>query len=611
MTGDLDDLARTAADALVSVMVTDSWEAVKRRFAALVGHERRMDVTHTELTAVSGPDRDRAQLAQARVWSTRLRDVLDDDPAAAEGLRSLIAELGTISASITPGSQRAQADRGSQAVNIGGNISGNSGEIYVGVGKVDKRKVNIALAPFLFVMRATKQVLAAHPAVAAASAVVVVVAAAGIGGWGAHWPTAVFGATTPKAAMRAAAKTLPAALPKTLSWTAVQAPLPSDTTPAIMNAGLNGVSCPSAASCTAAGMYQDSSGQEESVAENGSGGSWAPTPLLKAASDTYPDNQVNAVTCPTSGLCMAAGSYLYQNGGPFVGLIDTLSGGSWTPSAVTSVPSDAGRDTNVQINAIACASSATCVAVGYNWYSGNSSEMPTEERLLAETLVNGTWTAADVPLPSDAAQPNTDAELSGVTCLAPGACVAVGTYSGPNGNDEGVISTLANGSWTSVKAPSIGSTAEVSDLYGVACAATGSCVAVGTSTGANGNGGGAIEMLANGTWRPVEAPVPNSANAADFHGVTCIAAGSCIAVGNYGTPATDGEGNGLIDVLSDGAWYPATAPLPADAAKRDRVVRLTGVACTASGDCEIAGGYTAIGNGYDPLIETAVVTKKP
>ena len=43
MNDDLDDLAHAAADALVSAMATDSWEAVKRRFVGLVGHARRMD----------------------------------------------------------------------------------------------------------------------------------------------------------------------------------------------------------------------------------------------------------------------------------------------------------------------------------------------------------------------------------------------------------------------------------------------------------------------------------------------------------------------------------------------------------------------------------------
>jgi len=179
MTDELDDLARTAADALVSAMATDSWAAVKRRFAGLVGHERRLEATHAELAAKSGTVREQAQLAQARDWSTRLRDVMEDDPAAVTALRALLADLRVVPAA--PVFQRAQADQGSQAVNISGSFSGNTGEVYVGVGKVDKRRYRIMLVPIGFFVRVTRKVAAAHPiATTAAAAVVIGGASAGI-----------------------------------------------------------------------------------------------------------------------------------------------------------------------------------------------------------------------------------------------------------------------------------------------------------------------------------------------------------------------------------------------------------------------------------------------
>ena len=152
-------------------MAADSWEAVKRRFAALAGHERRMDATRGELAAKSGPDLARAQIAQARVWGTRLRDVLDDDPAAAAGLRALLADLAaTPAATAGPLHQHAQADRGSNAVTV----SGNTGEVYVGVGKVDKRRLRIFLFPITFFVQVARRIATAHPAAAATAAVVVV-----------------------------------------------------------------------------------------------------------------------------------------------------------------------------------------------------------------------------------------------------------------------------------------------------------------------------------------------------------------------------------------------------------------------------------------------------
>jgi hypothetical protein len=63
MSDDFDNLARVASDALVSAIATDSWEAAKRRFVAVIGHERQIDATRAELAARSGPDLARAQLA--------------------------------------------------------------------------------------------------------------------------------------------------------------------------------------------------------------------------------------------------------------------------------------------------------------------------------------------------------------------------------------------------------------------------------------------------------------------------------------------------------------------------------------------------------------------
>jgi hypothetical protein len=196
MSGDLDDLARAAADALVSAMITDSWETVRQRFTTLVGHEQRMDAGRAQLASATGEDRSRVTLDLARSWSIRLRDALEDHPGLAEQLRALLDDLDATSPSSGVPTQHVIADHGSQAVNVGGHISGNKGELFVGVGKVDKRKVNIAVAPLMFLFNTAKKLATAYPP---ATALVVVLAAATVTGWQTHWPHAVFGAATPRA----------------------------------------------------------------------------------------------------------------------------------------------------------------------------------------------------------------------------------------------------------------------------------------------------------------------------------------------------------------------------------------------------------------------------
>src|SRR6202044_2294562 len=92
MGGNLDELAKVAGDALVSAMVSGSWDSARHRFAAVVGHEQRMEMGQAELAAAKGEDREREQQAQAQRWTTRLRDVLDDDHSLAVDLRGLLTE---------------------------------------------------------------------------------------------------------------------------------------------------------------------------------------------------------------------------------------------------------------------------------------------------------------------------------------------------------------------------------------------------------------------------------------------------------------------------------------------------------------------------------------
>jgi hypothetical protein len=177
MREDLDDLARSAADALVSAMTTDAWGEVKRRLGSLVGHghEIRMEATHAALATAEGQELESAKLRETRLWSTRFRDLLDDNDAAAAALRQFVADLNVVSADGGVTSQHAHATNRSQAVNVRGSITGNTGEVYVGVGMVDKRR-RILLIPVTFFIRVTKRVVGAHPLAAAVTAGAVVAA---------------------------------------------------------------------------------------------------------------------------------------------------------------------------------------------------------------------------------------------------------------------------------------------------------------------------------------------------------------------------------------------------------------------------------------------------
>lgn len=94
-------LASTGGTALVTAMVTDSWEGIKARFARMIGRgntaqveavEAQLEQSRAVLEGFTGQDLERAQAEQEIVWRTRLSDLLERDPGLETELRALITE---------------------------------------------------------------------------------------------------------------------------------------------------------------------------------------------------------------------------------------------------------------------------------------------------------------------------------------------------------------------------------------------------------------------------------------------------------------------------------------------------------------------------------------
>lgn len=97
----LAELASAGGTALVTAMVTDSWEGIRVRFARVIGRghtpaveavEAQLDKSRAVLAGLTGPDLDRARSEQEIVWQTRLKDLLEQNPSLEPELRDLIAE---------------------------------------------------------------------------------------------------------------------------------------------------------------------------------------------------------------------------------------------------------------------------------------------------------------------------------------------------------------------------------------------------------------------------------------------------------------------------------------------------------------------------------------
>jgi hypothetical protein len=128
-------LAATGGSALVQAATTDAWEKAKAGFARLLGRsderrteviEGRLESTRAELVPLTGAELTRARDTQAAVWTTRLRDALEEDPDSAELLRSVLDELATSGVSV---------ETGARGMAVGGDVVqvATSGGVTAGV----------------------------------------------------------------------------------------------------------------------------------------------------------------------------------------------------------------------------------------------------------------------------------------------------------------------------------------------------------------------------------------------------------------------------------------------------------------------------------------------
>ena len=165
------------------------------------------------------------------------------------------------------------------------------------------------------------------------------------------------------------------------------------------------------------------------------------------------------------------------------GLLDTLSGGTWSAVAV---PLPDGPSTDVQLTSVACTDPNTCVVTGFDSVSG-------VEQGLLESLASGSWRAPPVA-PTPSGTPVGDVELNDVVCPAAGTCVADGQID-VDGAQSGLFWNLSSGVWSVTATPLPADAASSSDPYfaPIACPGAGVCLAVGTYLGTSGSREGVIE----------------------------------------------------------------------------------------------------------------------
>ncbi|MDQ2839035.1 MAG: hypothetical protein M3Y89_16720, partial [Actinomycetota bacterium] len=344
------------------------------------------------------------------------------------------------------------------------------------------------------------------------------------------------------------------------------------------------VACPAAGSCIAVG-----GGDNSASILTLAGGTWTPMPVPPLPANANGTAAgLSWVVCPAVDYCVAAGSYTEVVSGNNLGLIETLSNGSW--SAIQApVPADALDGSGlIRLSDLACGAVGSCVLVG------NYVDTAGDTQALSDVLSAGSWTPVRLPLPA-VHDYDPLASLASVACPAAGACTAVGSYDVLDSTTGPLVETLSGGIWSATAAPlPTGYSSDGAGLTSVSCPATGWCLAVGPAPNIRQTMNGFVDTLSDGQWTSRDAPMPANASSYPFASlgpVTCVAVGSCTMVGQYDDNQAPRVSRVLLASLADGRWSSIQAPLPADAIAKPHP-SLRSLSCVSAGSCVAVGSYT-------------------
>jgi hypothetical protein len=312
------------------------------------------------------------------------------------------------------------------------------------------------------------------------------------------------------------------------------------------SSSLLGVSCTSAAACTAVGEYVDSGGVEVTLAEAWNGKRWAikATPNPKGAKSS----SLFGVSCTSAAACTAVGDHVKSAPGNYLLLAEFWNGKTW---AIKATPNPKGAYYGA-LDAVSCSSASACTAVGS--YLNDVQILGT----LAESWNGKRWTFEPSPNPTAAKE---GAGLGGVSCTSTTACTAVGLYYNGHGVPLKVAETWNGKKWTIEATPNPKGAIETY-FYEVSCTSVTACTAVGGYTVARTALVGLAEAWNGKKWAIEATPSPPDSEGGNLLGVSCKSATACSAVGYYYIYAGAGPPHTLAEAWNGKRWTVESTPSP-------------------------------------------------
>jgi photosystem II stability/assembly factor-like uncharacterized protein len=289
---------------------------------------------------------------------------------------------------------------------------------------------------------------------------------------------------------------------------------------------------------------------------------------------------LNSLMCMSAKSCVAVGARVTTNHG------GSLSNSGQPDGGFAATTSDGGaqwastpRLVGVKsLDAMACTTARTCIAVGGNPVS---KKYIINKGAVTRTRDGGhTWRVL-------ATLPKKVGELTSISCPVPHFCMAVGSSEAINAQAVALVTRSAGQHWTRLRLPHV-------SLTHVTCTARLHCVAEGFSDGLS------IIVTSDGgtTWTTAQLPTGNYPGGVIgvpiFGGLACPSRTRCLLVG--GIESQRGVFSGLIMASVDGGESWSYTPLP------------TGVALMNAISCPTAMRCVAVGSDFSPAGLSFILT---
>src|SRR5215831_4561720 len=295
------------------------------------------------------------------------------------------------------------------------------------------------------------------------------------------------------------------------------------------------------------------------------------------------------------------GSVLLTGAGPAVAGVPSAGAGGWDKAI--EVPGTAALNTggNAEVSSVSCAAAGGCAAGG-DYFDGSG-----RRQAFVVTEAGGRWRRA-IEVPGTAAL-NTggNAEVNSVSCAAAGSCAAGGFYTDGSGHRQAFVVSEAGGRWgTAIDVPGTAAlNTGFATISSVSCAAAGSCAAGGDYFDGSGGQQAFVVTEANGRWRTaIEVPgtaALNTGGDAGVESVSCAPRHGCAAGGFY----ADVGGNLQAFVLTEagGRWRRAIEVPGTAALNTGGNADVVSVSC-AAGSCAAGGLYRDFGGNLQAFVVT-------